>query len=256
LTALNIQPAIVANVAATVGANAAIGSVQSVGATTGTSKSAAATGGDTTSGAAAAINTASTGSSNSSALPDSNLVAGAAQSNSNAPLGSSVPNQGGSSVDGANSAASAASQAARVRFVDRVAKAFQSNASSDGSIRMRLSPPELGSLKMEIRIDQGQMTAKVEAETPEARSMLLDNLPALRDRLDQQDVKITRFDVTLTGQSSSGQTNTPNRDAWGGGGSSGGNSPTTNAAGTSSASVGPITFGPLNTGNGQLNVII
>jgi len=89
----------------------------------------------------------------------------------------------------------------RVRFVQRVAKAFQSAADRGGPVRLRLSPPELGALRLEITVRNGTMTARLEAETPAARSLLLDGLPALRERLAQQDIKIERFDVDLMGQS-------------------------------------------------------
>ena len=51
------------------------------------------------------------------------------------------------------------------------------------------------------------MTARVEAETPAARNILLDNLPALRDRLAQQDIKVQRFNVDLMDRSGSGMSN-------------------------------------------------
>ncbi len=41
------------------------------------------------------------------------------------------------------------------------------------------------------------MSARLEAETPTARSLLLDNLPALRERLAGQNIKVERFDVDL-----------------------------------------------------------
>ncbi len=99
------------------------------------------------------------------------------------------------------------SQADRVRFVQRVEQAFQDMSGQGGSIRLRLSPPELGSLRIEINVSKGAMTARVEAETPAARNILLDNLPALRERLAQQDIKVQRFDVDLMDRSGSGMSN-------------------------------------------------
>ena len=51
----------------------------------------------------------------------------------------------------------------------------------------------------EGRIDRG-----VEADTPSARNLILDNLPALRDRLAQHDIKVQRFDVDLMDRSGGG----------------------------------------------------
>ncbi len=90
------------------------------------------------------------------------------------------------------------------RFVRRVARAFRALGSRGGPVRLRLSPPELGSLRMEVTVRNGMMTARLEAETPMARSLLLDQLPALRDRLAQQDIKIEQFEVDLMGRSPGG----------------------------------------------------
>ncbi len=48
------------------------------------------------------------------------------------------------------------------------------------------------------------MTARVEADTPSARNLLLDNLPALRERLAAHDIKVQRFDVDLMDRSGGG----------------------------------------------------
>lgn len=85
----------------------------------------------------------------------------------------------------------------RARFVGRVEGAIRAAGARDGRISVRLSPPELGALRIELNMHQGVMTARVEADTMAARNLLLDNLPALRDRLAQQDVRIDRFDVDV-----------------------------------------------------------
>lgn len=95
-------------------------------------------------------------------------------------------------------------QVDQARFVQRVARAFRAVGERSGSVRLRLSPPQLGSLRLEITVRDGSMTARVEAETPTARNLLLDNLPALRDRLAQQDVKVKQFDVDLMDRSPGG----------------------------------------------------
>jgi flagellar hook-length control protein FliK len=88
-------------------------------------------------------------------------------------------------------------QADRVRFVQRVEQAFQSMSDQGGTVRLKLNPPELGSLRLEITVRNGAITARAETETPAARNLLLDNLPALRERLAQQDIKVQHFDVDL-----------------------------------------------------------
>lgn len=89
----------------------------------------------------------------------------------------------------------------RVRFVQRVARAFNSVGNQGGTLRLRLSPPELGSLKIEIDVRGSTMTARIEAETSAARTVLLESVPALRERLADQNIKIDKFDVDLLNQS-------------------------------------------------------
>ena len=91
--------------------------------------------------------------------------------------------------------------------MQRVEQAFQDLSDQGGSVRLRLSPPELGSLHIEISVAKGEMTARVQAETPAARNILLDNLPALRERLAQHDIKVQSFDVDLMDRSGGGMSN-------------------------------------------------
>ena len=96
------------------------------------------------------------------------------------------------------------SNASGVRFVQRVEQAFAAMSDRGGSVRLRLSPPELGSLRLDISVTKGVMKAHLETETKEAKNLLLDNLPALRERLAQQNIKIQTFDVDLRDPSSGG----------------------------------------------------
>lgn len=86
----------------------------------------------------------------------------------------------------------------RAKFIERVEKAFEAMGERTGSLKLRLSPPELGSLKLEVSVQKGELKARIEAETPTARSLLLDNLPALREKLAEQNINIKQFDVDLT----------------------------------------------------------
>ena len=85
----------------------------------------------------------------------------------------------------------------RARFVLRVEGAMKAAQQRDGKIQVRLSPPDLGSVKIELAMQNGVLSAKLEAETPAARNLLLDSLPALRERLAQQDIRIDKFDVDV-----------------------------------------------------------
>ena len=92
-------------------------------------------------------------------------------------------------------------EADRVRFLQRVTRAFELASQRGGVVRLRLSPPELGSLRVELNLQGGALSARLETETPAAQSALLDSLPALRERLAEQNVKIERFEVDLMNQS-------------------------------------------------------
>jgi flagellar hook-length control protein FliK len=87
----------------------------------------------------------------------------------------------------------------RIRFVQRVARAFQSLGPDGGHIRMRLSPPSLGSAQLEVSVRADAVTARLEVENNAARQIMIDSLPALRERLAQHDLKIVRFDIDLMG---------------------------------------------------------
>jgi flagellar hook-length control protein FliK len=129
-----------------------------------------------------------------------NAVTATATAGTNASPGAAAsPLQNSSQAGGAAAAPQAGSvgQTDQTRFLQRVTAAFQSVGDHSGSVRIMLSPPELGSLRLEVSIQNGAMSAHLQAETPAARNLLLDNLPALRDRLAGQNIKVDRFDVDL-----------------------------------------------------------
>lgn len=85
----------------------------------------------------------------------------------------------------------------RGRFLQRVSGAIRTAQERDGQIQLRLSPPELGTLKVEISVKQGVLSATLETDNSAARNLLLDNLPALRERLAEQDIRVEKFDVDV-----------------------------------------------------------
>jgi flagellar hook-length control protein FliK len=95
------------------------------------------------------------------------------------------------------------------RLLTRVARAFSAAQERDGEVRLRLSPPELGSLRLDLRVQDGAMVAHLQTETDSARTAILDNLPALRDRLADQGVRIERFDVDLMQRQPGGMPDQP-----------------------------------------------
>lgn len=90
------------------------------------------------------------------------------------------------------------------RFVQRVVRAFESAADRGGHVRLRLHPPELGALRLELTVRDGQMHARLETETEAARNLLLDHLPELKERLASHQIRVERFDVEWRGQAHGG----------------------------------------------------
>ena len=99
-------------------------------------------------------------------------------------------------VEKGQPASSESSPIDAARLLHRVARAFAA-AKDGGEVRLRLSPPELGALVLDVRVHEGTLIARLEAETTSVRTVLVENLPALRDRLAEQGIRIERFDVDL-----------------------------------------------------------
>jgi flagellar hook-length control protein FliK len=93
--------------------------------------------------------------------------------------------------DLASASADAAPQAAHI-----AAKGAEVLASQrGGAITMRLEPPALGQLRIELQISQGAVVADFTAATPEARVLLEANLGMLRERLESQGLSVDRLTV-------------------------------------------------------------
>jgi flagellar hook-length control protein FliK len=101
------------------------------------------------------------------------------------------------------------SEVERARFVQRVARAFHAADEQGGQVRLRLSPPELGALRLEVTVRDGVMTARLETETQSAKNLLLDHMPMLRERLAEQNIRVERFEVDLMSGQSGGMPDRP-----------------------------------------------
>jgi flagellar hook-length control protein FliK len=100
-------------------------------------------------------------------------------------------------------------EADQARLLDRVARAVKTAENRQGVVRLRLHPPELGSVRIELRMQQGVMTARLEAETTTARTLLVENVQELRQRLSEQGVRVESFDVDTMDQRSPGDSRSP-----------------------------------------------
>jgi len=114
-----------------------------------------------------------------------------------------------SAMRSTSTAESTAPRVDAARFVTRVSRAIDTAQQRGGEIKLRLSPPELGTLQIKLSLSEGALTATLETETASARNLLLDNLPALRDRLAEQQIRVEKFDVDVRQQGSQQQDWTP-----------------------------------------------
>ena len=80
-------------------------------------------------------------------------------------------------------------------LVNRVADAMRGMGPQGKQISVRLSPPELGTLQIEVSLRDGVLTAKMETQTATAQRAILDNLPQLKESLAQNGTMIDRFVV-------------------------------------------------------------
>ncbi len=103
-----------------------------------------------------------------------------------------------------------------VKLVQRVLRGVEQLASGGGQVRLRLHPPELGSLQLSLRMEAGQVFAKLEVENSTARDALLNNIQTLRDRLAEQGMKVATFEVEVSADSSGSGTNGSNFQKEGG----------------------------------------
>ena len=117
--------------------------------------------------------------------------------------------QGGSEVARSNPG-SRISAYQEVKLVQRVLRGVEQLANGGGQVRLRLHPPELGSLQMSLRMEAGQVFAKLEVENSTARDALLNNIQTLRDRLAEQGMQIASFEVAVSTDSSGSGTSSSN----------------------------------------------
>lgn len=94
--------------------------------------------------------------------------------------------------------------AERLRLIQRVARSFQRVGAEGGTVQLRLHPPELGSLSMQVRIDGRNMVAQLTTESVAAREVIMESLPQLRSRLVEQGFEVMQITVEVADQNAFG----------------------------------------------------
>lgn len=133
-----------------------------------------------------------------------------ASANGTAP---SIQTPGSPSSSAPASAGSRLSQHQETKLVQRVLRGMEQLADGGGQVRLRLHPPELGSLQMSLRIEGTAIFAEMQVETTSARDALLKNLPALKERLSEQGMQIEQFDVRADGSFDGGSAGSSSQGA-------------------------------------------
>ncbi|MEX0717931.1 MAG: flagellar hook-length control protein FliK [Planctomycetaceae bacterium] len=80
-------------------------------------------------------------------------------------------------------------------FANRLAAAVHASRDAGHQLRIRLNPPELGSLRVEVAARDGALFARLDVETQAAQRAVLENLGQLRELLAQHGTAIERIDV-------------------------------------------------------------
>lgn len=65
----------------------------------------------------------------------------------------------------------------------------------DGTLTLRLSPESLGDIKIVVRVESGQVSAQIDAQTDQARQLLSDTASTLRSALEAQGLVVERIEV-------------------------------------------------------------
>lgn len=91
------------------------------------------------------------------------------------------------------------------QLVERIASAVKQSQSTGQQLKIRLSPPELGTLQIEVSLKNGEYSAKLEVQNRHAQKVINDNIAQLKDALTKTGVSLDRIDVHINTHSSEDQ---------------------------------------------------
>jgi flagellar hook-length control protein FliK len=129
-----------------------------------------------------------------------------------------VESTGQAAVKHYTSFVSTVNKASMESLMENIAgRAFVTMRDGKSELKMAMTPPELGHMKMKLELEGGMLSGKIVVSTPEAKELLDQNLGELQRQMQQAGLNVGSLDVSL-GSSSSGQTEEGAREAWAGGG--------------------------------------
>ncbi len=108
-----------------------------------------------------------------------------------------APQTAAARLGGARGQESPGSRVDAESLVNRVENAIRAARSNGGALRIRLNPPELGSLQIEVSTRGGMFTARLEVQTSAARQAILENIAQLKDALAQSGTPLDKIEVHL-----------------------------------------------------------
>ena len=102
------------------------------------------------------------------------------------------------------------------RIIDQVVNAMQQAVEKGQALKIRLDPPELGVLQIEVSRVDGVLTAKIETDSTATQRLIHENLALLKEALAQKGQQLDKIDVEWnqrgfeeeTAKNNSGQTPT------------------------------------------------
>ena len=89
----------------------------------------------------------------------------------------------------------------RIRLVQRVARSFQRIGPQGGQINMMLHPEELGSVRLNLKVNDRKLDATITTQSTAAMELLREHLPELRQRLSDFGMEIDRVEFEVASES-------------------------------------------------------
>lgn len=90
-------------------------------------------------------------------------------------------------------------------LVNTVSQLVLKSHDSGQQLSLQITPPDLGTVRIEVHSHGGVLTARLEADSPAARQLLAEHLPQLREALQQQGANVDRIDVYQSDRSAQGE---------------------------------------------------
>lgn len=91
------------------------------------------------------------------------------------------------------------------QLVERISSSIRQSQSTGQQLKIRLSPPELGTLQIEVSLKNGEYLAKLEVQNNHAQKVINDNIAQLKEALAKTGVSIDRIDVHINTDASEDQ---------------------------------------------------